>query len=190
MSDLNEKFKRAHKPNRRTEKQRFDQGWFIPKYHPEKWLTKMNRYMSSWELKVMDLLDRSERVVRCASEPIAIEYKNPMKNFDYCIKNNLDWKNPIYWKTALYYPDLWIELMQDDGTVRKIFIEIKPYNQSVAPKMPPPGSKVSAFRTYNKLAMDFLVNQQKWEAAKQFCEARGTEFCVMTEMTLKKLGLL
>ena len=106
------------------------------------------------------------------------------------MERNLDWKNPIYWKTANYYPDLWIELLQPDGSVRKIFIEIKPLNQSVAPKMPPQGSKVSAFRTYNKLAMDYLVNQQKWAAAKQFCEARGTEFMVMTEVTLKKLGLL
>lgn len=190
MPDLNEKFKLSHKPQRQTDKQRHHQGYFVPKYNPDKWLTKINRFMSSWELKVMDLLDRSDMIVRCASEPIAIEYKNPLKNFDYCIKNNLDWKNPIYWKTALYYPDLWIELRQADGSVRKIFIEIKPLNQSIAPKMPPQGSKVSAFRTYNKLAMDYLVNQQKWAAAEKFCRERGTEFMVMTEVTLKKLGLL
>ena len=74
--------------------------------------------------------------------------------------------------------------------MRKIFIEVKPYNQSVPPKMPASNAKASEFRSYNHLAEQFLVNNQKWQAAKKFCEERGTEFIVVTEVTLKKLGIL
>ncbi len=59
-----------------------------------------------------------------------------------------------------YYPDIWIEIRKADGTgVRKIFIEIKPYNQSVPPQMPKQDAKLREFKAYNRLAMQYLVNE-------------------------------
>ena len=107
------------------------------------------------------------------------------------MKNNLDWKNPIYWARAKYNIDVWIELLKDDGqSVRKIFIEIKPYNQSVPPSPLPQNPKRTEVKTYNRLASQYLVNKQKWDAATKFCRDRGAEFMVFTEVELKKLGVL
>ena len=102
----------------------------------------------------------------------------------------MDWTNPIYWKIAKYHIDAWIELQDVNGNVRKIFIEIKPHEQSVAPVQPGPNAKIKEHKQYNRLAMQFLQNQQKWAAAKAYCEARGAEFEVWTEVRLKKLGII
>jgi hypothetical protein len=40
MSELNEKYKNSHKPQRKTDKQKFSQGYYIPTRHPEKCLSK------------------------------------------------------------------------------------------------------------------------------------------------------
>lgn len=191
MSELNEKYKNAHKPQRKTEKQKFSQGYYIPMRHPEKCLSRQCIYRSSWEEKFYDFCDRCDDIVRWATEPIAIEYLNPLANFNYCVERNLDWQNPIYWKKAKYYVDVWVELRKRDGSgVRKIFIEIKPYNQSVAPQMPKEGAKLKEVKAYNRLAQQYLVNQQKWASAKKYCEQRGAEFMVFTEKELTKLGII
>ena len=158
MAELNEKYKNAHKPQRKTDKQKFSQGYYVPMRHPEKCLSQQCIYRSSWEYKFYDFCDRSDFIVRWATEPIAIEYLNPIANMEYCWERKLDWQNPIYWKRAKYYVDVWIELRQADGNIKKIFIEIKPYNQSVAPEPLKPDAKLKEKKAYNRLAMQYLVN--------------------------------
>ena len=43
-------YKLQHKPQKNS---RFKQGYFYPQ-HPEKWVTKINEYRSSWEQKFFD----------------------------------------------------------------------------------------------------------------------------------------
>lgn len=45
-------------------------------------------------------------------------------------------------------------------------------------------------KKFNKDAETYLVNMAKWTAAKKYFEAKGAEFMVVTEKTLKQLGLL
>lgn len=86
---------------------------------------------------------------------------------------------------------MWIELAKKDGNgVRKIFIEIKPYAQTVKPEQPKPGAKMKEIKAYNLAAMTYLTNQAKWEAANKYFNERGCEFIIVTEHTLKKLGIL
>ena len=191
MPELNEKYKNAHKPQRKTEKQKFTQGYYVPTRHPDNCFSKQWIFRGSGEYHVDDYCDRCDAILRWATEPIAIEYLNPIANQKYCMERKLDWKNPIYWKRMKYYPDVWIEIMGPDGkSVRKIFIEIKPYDQSVAPKQPKPDAKLKEHKAYNRLATQYLINQQKWAAAKKFCAERGAEFAVYTEVELKKLGII
>lgn len=57
--------------------------------------------------------------------------------------------------------------------------------------MPPkPDAKLKEFKAYNRDAMAYLTNQAKWEAATKYFSERGCEFIVVTEHTLKKLGIL
>ena len=56
--------------------------------------------------------------------------------------------------------------------------------------MPKQDAKLREFKAYNRLAMQYLVNEQKWAAAKKFCAERGAEFKVYTEVELKKLGII
>ena len=80
------------------------------------------------------------------------------------IRWSTEYTNIKYWDTQQnkerrYFPDFFVEFK--DG--RKIVVEIKPSNQ-----------------------LKVINNQDKWIAAKEFCEYHGYEFVVMTE---KELGI-
>ena len=71
-----------------------------------------------------------------------------------------------------YYPDYFIEMM--DGTC--IVVEIKPSNQTVKPV----NENCWAYKEYTK-------NMCKWKATKEFCDAKGYKFKIITEKTIQKL---
>ena len=73
---------------------------------------------------------------------------------------------------------------------KKIFIEIKPYEQTQKPDPIFEGAKLKEMKAYNRKAETYLVNMAKWDAAKKYFNARGCDFAVFTERTLAKLGIL
>lgn len=75
-------------------------------------------------------------------------------------------------KTHIYYPDFFIELDNGDRWV----VEIKPSNQTRAP------------REDNAYAMrEWIKNNFKWSAAREFCGERGMKFMILTEKTINRL---
>lgn len=186
--NINKDYKKKHKPLS-EQKSHFHQGYYIPR-NREKCLTVENIYRSSWEAKFFRWCDDCPQVIRWASEPVAIKYKNPVANLEYCVKNNLNPNDPRYWKVCNYYTDVWIELQTQSGNIRKIFIEIKPYAQTQMPKPLQEGASLKEHKAFNREAETYLVNKAKWEAAAKEFNARGAEFMVVTEKTLSKLGLL
>ncbi len=138
---------------------RYLQGKFKPK-HPKKYVGDANNivYRSSWELAFLRILDDNEKVVRYASEEIALKYYNPIK---------LRW--------ARYFPDYIIEIKEGDTTVKQM-IEIKPMNQTLMPKQ----GKRKKIQTYLNEMMEYAVNQAKWKAAKVFCDKQGLQFRVVS----------
>lgn len=182
-------YKRRNKPHLNEEKTKYKQGYFVPK-HPEKCVTKTNIFRSSWEAKLMDWFDRNDTILRWGSEPIAIKYMDPVGNMKYCKKNNLDPTNPRNWKPSNYYTDFWCEMRQADGGVKKIFVEVKPYAQTIPPKPLDPNANLRQHKAFNKAAETYLTNTAKWKAALKFCKERGCDFMIVTEKTLTKLGLL
>lgn len=185
---LNEKYKHRHKPAKQGNS-KYHQGYFYPK-NPEKCLTpNSNIYRSGYELQFLTYCDNCPSILRYASEPIAIPYKNPVSSFAYCMRKGINPNDTRYWKTSMYNVDFWIEVPDGAGGTRKIFIEIKPYAQTIPPVKPDENAKPAAFKRYNKESMTFLQNNAKWKAAKEFCSVRGCEFMIVTERTLKRLGL-
>lgn len=187
---MNEQYKRTHIP-RKSENVKFHQGYYTPN-HPEKWLTQEIIYRSGWEFQFCKWADENPLVLKVASEPIGVRYLDPTGNLEYCMQHNLDPNNPANWKPRTYYTDFWIEMADDskpDGK-KRIFIEIKPYDQTQCPKPLTEQATLKEHKAYNKAAQTYLMNQAKWTAAKRYFEERGAEFMVLTERTLQSLGLM
>ena len=144
------------------------QGRYILQ-NPSKYIGDPDRifYRSSWEKGFLAFLDFHPKVTRFSSEEIIIPYVSPLDN-----------------KVHRYFPDFWVEFQSG----RKTIIEIKPYSQSVEPKLPKKGAKASKLKVYESALQTYLVNQAKWQAADQFCKKNGLVFEVFTEKELATLG--
>jgi hypothetical protein len=125
-------------------------------------------YRSSWELKVMMLLDSHPGVLRWGSEEISIPYESPVDG-----------------RIHRYFPDFFVEQINKNGKKEKILIEVKPKHQTIPPsqnnKLTPKGM---ISKKYINEVMTYGVNQAKWNAAIEVCKDRGWKFQVMTETEL------
>jgi hypothetical protein len=141
---------------------RFEQGLYTLS-HPEKYLgdpTKV-RYMSSWELHLHKFFDNNTRVLKWASEEIAIPYIKPTDG-----------------KLHRYFPDYWVEYINKDGVIVREIIELKPASQT---RMPRKGAKTSLYEH-----LTLAVNMAKWQAAEVWCKQRGIKFRIVTEKSVFK----
>lgn len=141
----------------------YKQGFFIPKF-PQKYNGDPNNivYRSGWEKMVMKSLDENTSVIRWSSEEIIIPYISPIDN-----------------KPHRYFVDFYVEAKAQDGSVKKMLIEVKP----AAQVQPPKQSKRRTKRFISEV-MTYGVNQAKWEAAQKFCQSKGWEFKILTENEL------
>lgn len=140
----------------------FQQGYYRPK-NPHKYVGDINkiRYMSSYELETHAFFDNNERVLRWASEEIAIPYLKPTDG-----------------KLHKYYPDYWVEYVNRDGEIIQEIIEVKPATQTRAPR------SNGKHALYEQLT--FAVNAAKWQAAQAFCDSKGWKFRIITERSIFK----
>ena len=141
-------------------------GHYYPT-HPEKVISKDNllpAFKSRLEYLMMRYCDITDAVVKWAYEPAfaIIPYFDKAHN-----------------KNRHYIVDfvLWVKGPKD--SYRQIWIEIKPYEQTIPPKKTArvTESTVDAWQTY-------ITNQCKWKAARKFCNSHGIDFLVITENEL------
>lgn len=134
-------------------------GRFSPK-NPKKYHgnTKNIVYRSSWELKVMNMLDSNPNVIGWASEELFIKYFNPVDN-----------------KIHRYFPDFVAQVKDVSGKTKTYIIEVKPYKQTIEPK------RQRKTKVYIEECLTYEINQAKWKAATIFCEEQGWEFKILTE---------
>lgn len=129
---------------------------------------KLPIYRSTWELRAFISLDKNPNVVRWGSENFIIPYIDKTRNNE----------------THRYVIDLFFEIGTTENNIPiKWLIEIKPYNQSITPK-------VTKRKSPEKLLYESMVverNHCKWNAAIHFCKARGWHFGVYTEKGITKL---
>ncbi len=117
---------------------------------------------SLWERKVCKYLDTNENIVKWGSEEIIIPYISPLDN-----------------KKHRYFPDFIVKVRENNGDHRTKVIEEKPYKQTIPPEK---GKKRK--KTYLSECTTYIVNEAKWEAAKEFCKKRNWSFVILTEKEL------
>ena len=115
-------------------------------------------YRSLWERKFMVYCDRNDAILEWGSEEIIIPYKSPLDG-----------------RIHSYFPDFYVKVKQNDGTIKKMIIEVKPKKQC----KPPVGKKKTKY--YIKEVQTWGVNKAKWEYALEWCKDRNMEFKILTE---------
>lgn len=116
-------------------------------------------YRSLWERKFMKYCDLNENILEWGSEEIALPYRSPIDG-----------------KIHKYFPDFYIKVKEQTGKIKKYIIEIKPKKQTIEPTPQKRKTKGYIFEV-----TEWVKNQEKWKAAKEFCEDRQWEFKVITE---------
>ena len=138
-------------------------GRYFPT-NPKKYRGNPNQiiYRSLWERKLMVYCDKNERILEWGSEEIVIPYISPLDN-----------------KKHRYFPDFIVKVRENNGNHRTKVIEVKPYKQTIPPEK---GKKRK--KTYLSECTTYIVNEAKWEAAKEFCRKRDWSFVILTEKEL------
>jgi hypothetical protein len=145
---------------------KFKQGKYIPQ-NREKYIGDINKitYRSSWEERFMLYLDLNKSVNFWSSEEIIVMYS----------------KQSDGGKVHRYFPDFYAEITTSNGN-KKFLIEIKPVKDTVLyePKKKTPKSNQRVVES----AITMTDNQDKWNAAKEFCKINDMTFMVLTENEL------
>ena len=122
-------------------------------------------FRSSWETKFGIWADTNPAIIEWSSETVVVPYLSPVDN-----------------RWHRYFVDFWIKVKDKEGKLTTYLVEIKPHKQSV----PPVQKKGKHTKTLMMESATFLVNQAKWQYAKQYAAQRGWQFIVITE---NELGL-
>jgi len=118
-------------------------------------------YRSSWELKYLYMLDKSDDILKFSSEETIIPYQD----YDGRIRR--------------YFVDFKVQ----SRTQGISLIEIKPFIQTQPPILKenksgrPTKSQINQILTYDK-------NQRKWKAAEKYCKSKNWTFRIVTEKDL------
>jgi len=141
-------------------------GIFKPS-NPKKYKGDSNNivYRSLWERKMMVYCDLNENVMEWASEEFFVPYYDPTTK-----------------RVRRYFPDFFIKYKDNQGNIRRSVIEVKPMRETVEPVV----TKGKSKKTLITETTNYVRNQAKWKAAREFCEDRQLEFRIMTE---KELGV-
>jgi hypothetical protein len=142
-------------------------NWVQNFYHPinpDKYIGDLKNivFRSSWERHLFQYCDNVSSVLKWSSEPFAIKY----------------WDESSM-KTRRYFPDVYMEIIDRDGNIKKYLAEVKPYRQTQPPKE---GRKKT--RTFINECKTYQKNISKWKFAEEFCKKNGMEFIILTETHL------
>jgi hypothetical protein len=133
---------------------KFAQGKFTMR-HPEKYVgLKVPTYRSSWEWSFMRFCDTNESILKWASEPMQIPYRDPLTG-----------------RQTVYVPDFFIQYGDKQGQVHNEIIEIKPASQAILERV--------GKNKYNQA--QYIKNQAKWASANIWCKQQGLKFRIVSE---------
>lgn len=175
--------------NSKPNNSNYHQGNFIPTNKDK--VIKLNSkggvyYRSSWELRIMTWLDNNKNIVRWGAECISIGYQltHYEKGGDINLKNHS------------YYPDFYYEIRVNND-IKKVIAEVKPMkeyqmvvdlnNKSLSLPENVSMKKMKNIEYDLKMAHK---NSEKWETMIKYCDRKGWDFIIITEIILKKLGIL
>lgn len=119
-------------------------------------------YRSGLELKFDRWCDRNPNIVQWGSETFVIPYVLPIDN-----------------KVHRYFVDNYVKL-NVNGNIKKYLVEIKPFKKLKKPNVN--YNWKSSTLLYEQT--EWIRNQAKWEAAKNWCDKNDYEFIILTEKDL------
>lgn len=144
----------------------------MPKYYqgrykvknPEKYKGDPSNvvFRSSWEKKLMIWCDTKPNVIFWNSEELIVPYYSAIDQ-----------------KPHRYFVDFKIWIEYPNGEVKVFAVEVKPESQIKKPDQPQ-----RMTRAAQEKILTWIRNQEKWKAAKEFCESRGMSFVVLNEHDL------
>ena len=143
-------------------------GLYSPQ-NPDKYIGDIHNiiYRSSWEQRFCAYCDRNEMIVKWSSEPLFIDYWNPLDK-----------------KMHKYYVDFYIKILKEDGTYHEWIIEVKPESQTQKPIYEGKNMILKKLESYNYNMKIWITNQAKFKAAKEWAIQRGFRFGVVDEKFL------
>jgi|TARA_R110000850_G_scaffold27083_2_gene76856 hypothetical protein len=131
-------------------------NWQQGKYQPKnaaKYIGKhIPHYRSGWELQFCRMCDDHPSIIAWASESHKIPYIHPITG-----------------KRSNYVPDFFVVYMDKQGKKHAEIVEIKPSGQMVG----------NAKGQYDQAQA--VINEAKWNSARQWCKAQGIGFRIVTE---------
>ena len=141
-------------------RKKWRQGIFTPK-NQDKFIGSKAVYRSDLELKFFRFCDDNPNVLEWGSENIIVPYISPLDN-----------------RAHRYYVDNYIAIKEGTEVV-KYLVEIKPSKQTK-----PPTTKYRKRQHLIYEQKQYVINQAKWKAAKEFCKKKGFTFIILTEKEL------
>lgn len=140
------------------------QGIYTP-INPQKYIGNVDNivFRSSYERKLMMKLDVSPDIVKWSSEELVIWYWDSIQK-----------------KKRRYFVDFTVLYKGSDGVEQKFAIEVKPYKETIPPTPPKNANKKRKIRFLNE-SMTYRLNQDKWNAAREWCRANGFKFVILHE---------
>jgi len=143
---------------------KYKQGIYKPIY-PKKYNgTTPIIFRSNLELLFFRWCDRNSNVLEWGSESIIIPYLKPTDG-----------------RVHKYFVDNNLILKDNQGQIHKYLVEIKPSNQLVQPKQ----TNRKKPKTFFNENLNYVINQSKWNSARQWCNKNGYKFQIITEKELK-----
>lgn len=144
-------------------------GKYAPR-NPDKYIGDIHNiiYRSSWEYRFCIYCDTNDSILKWSSEPVAIDYYNPLDKKDH-----------------KYNVDFYIKVQREDQTEQDWIIEIKPENQTKKPIYEGVNT-LAKLKSYNRNMQIWITNQAKFKSAKIWAEKRGYKFGVVDENFLFK----
>jgi|TARA_R110000744_G_scaffold37431_4_gene85783 hypothetical protein len=136
------------------------QGIFTPS-NQHKFIGSKAVYRSGLELKFFRFCDNNPNVKKWGSENVVVPYISPLDK-----------------RAHRYYVDNYIEILEGKY-LKKYLVEIKPSKQTK-----PPTTKYRKRRHLLYEQRAYVVNQAKWEAARNYSKKNGCEFIILTEKEL------
>jgi hypothetical protein len=133
--------------------------------NPDKYAGNPNTvvFRSLWERNAFRWCEANPKVKLWNSEEIVVPYKSTVDK-----------------RLHRYYVDLLIQMDNKETYL----VEIKPKSQTQPPK-----KRSRKTKRYINEQLDYIKNQDKWEAADAFAKHKGWKFQVWTEETLKNIGI-
>ena len=149
------------KPIIKRKNPKFIQGIFTPSNLQKYKGSLPIIYRSSLELKAFRNMDSNDNIISWGSESVVVPYHYPFNN-----------------TIRRYFVDI-VALLKNPstGALKKLLIEIKPHRQT----LPPQPSKNKSQKTSIYETQQYIINQCKWNAAKEWAAKKGYTFLILTE---------